>query len=116
MLGKLRPVCLDKFIHSINNQQGIAGLFPATFLAKSRYFIKLCLTLCVCWYIFTKTSVSPLLRCQLIRVGHHNGLHCQMAGQGYTSNILDKGDYRYVCNVLVDLQSAFSTDDGGFIG
>ena len=59
MLGKLRSGRLDKFIHSNSCPQRIGNASVATCLVKVRCFLKLFLTLCVCMYIFTKTSGSP---------------------------------------------------------
>jgi hypothetical protein len=59
MLGKLRSVRLDKFIHSNSSPQRIGNASVGAHLVRMRCFLKLCLTSCVYRYIFTKTSGSP---------------------------------------------------------
>ena len=59
MLGKLRSVRLDKFIHSNSNPQRISNASVAIYLSGMRCLLKLCLTLRVIMYIFRKTQGSP---------------------------------------------------------
>jgi hypothetical protein len=59
MLGKLRTVCLDKFIHSNSSPQRVGNASVVVLLSKMRCFLKICLTLCVGMHIFRKTSGSP---------------------------------------------------------
>lgn len=59
MLGKLRSDRLDKFIQSNTNPQRISNLSVSIYLSGMRCILKLCLTLRVRMYIFTKTSCSP---------------------------------------------------------
>jgi hypothetical protein len=59
MLGKLRSVRLDKFIHQNSSPHGIGNASAAVYLVRMRCPLKLCLTLYVTMYIFTKTSGSP---------------------------------------------------------
>lgn len=59
MLGKLRSVRLDKFIHSNSSPQRIRNASVAIYLLGMRYLLKFCLTLRVLMYIFRKTLGSP---------------------------------------------------------
>jgi hypothetical protein len=59
MLGKLHSVSLDKFIHLSSGQQRICSAVLAAVLVRIRCFLELCLTLCLCAYIFTKTPSRP---------------------------------------------------------